>query len=375
MAFYKITNVATGKLLSIAGDSVTTLKNNPNVIVYEDTGAAEQNWVIDSLTSGVAIRSVVDPDYGLNISTANNCNVYSLTGNGTIAAVSFIVVGSAYRIKTTSSGTELFLTANASGNVLWSTLSGDNYQLWNIAEVSLLTPAKHSYTKAYKNGITLHIIETHANNIQMVNLRQDSELSESPYYGVNGGYFTFDGVSEGCFNMALNNGEGVGPGISGTYNADFGFGVIGYYNSNVFYVPYCTNNTNLRNELGGNAVWAQGGGVLNLGDPNWTVYDMDYTEDPTGSSRGRTAIVANTTTNKVYLVVMQEDVAKSVAAFRTAIMSYFGITSSNTNYVGLLLDGGGSSSLKAKRYANVTYDVYQDNGRKLCQIIALKSNA
>lgn len=382
MAFYKIANVATGKLLSISGNSVTTLKDNPNVIVYEDTGAAEQNWVIDSLTSGVAIRSVVDPDYGLNISTANDCNVYSLTGNGTIAVVSFISIGSAYRIKTTSSGTELYLTAEASGNVCWTALNDSNYQMWSFNQVTLLTPTTHTYYKTVtSNGFTLHIIETNASNIRLINLQKGSTLANSGYYGINGGFFNrrisggvdLDANDFTCHNIALNNGVEIGPNGTGATNGDStGHAVIAYYNNQIHYCAECMSKEDLKATLGGEAVWAQGGGALKLGDSNWTRRDLCFGDDALVNSRGRTAIVANKSTKKIYLIVAQESTNKSIENFRTAIQQHFGITSSNTDYVGIQLDGGGSSALKAYRYLGVTYDVMQDYGRPLCEIVALK---
>lgn len=85
-------------------------------------------------------------------------------------------------------------------------------------------------------------------------------------------------------------------------------------------------------------------------------------------------MVINTQTNTVYLIVAVASSDTTVRAFRNAIQSYFGITdSSNGNatcvYQGLLLDGGGSSAMRAM---NSNGDVITTSaGRPLNQIIAL----
>ena len=81
----------------------------------------------------------------------------------------------------------------------------------------------------------------------------------------------------------------------------------------------------------------------------------------------------NTVTKKVYLIVSRENTAKSVEQFRKAIHEYFKIPvalGGTSTFVGLLLDGGGSSCIRAKNSAGRVVDV--NTGRALCQVITLK---
>ena len=99
------------------------------------------------------------------------------------------------------------------------------------------------------------------------------------------------------------------------------------------------------------AVWMQGGINMHFGNSNWSTSDnwyFDYT--PTSLSTKRTAMVANTRTNELYLVIAVSSSSKSIVDFRNALKSHFGFSDSNngsSDYVGLMLDGGESSSMRA----------------------------
>ena len=87
-------------------------------------------------------------------------------------------------------------------------------------------------------------------------------------------------------------------------------------------------------------------------------------------------MIANKSTNNVYLVVTNQSV--SVSAFRGAIQSYMGITDgsqSNANIQALLLEGGLSSQLRAKDPNGDIKEIYMESGgvaRSLAQIAVLK---
>ena len=131
------------------------------------------------------------------------------------------------------------------------------------------------------------------------------------------------------------------------------------------------DDADLRAALGGaTPTWVQGGGNLMLGNGSWAPSDLRFTPDAQANSPGRTAIVVNTATKKVYLIVSRESTDKSVVQFRNAIYQYLGISNGTSTFAGLLLDGGGSSCIRAKNSAGQV--VGAATSRALCQVITLK---
>lgn len=96
MSYYKITNVAAGKCLNIYGNNVSSLSKNQDVVLWTDSGSAEQRWAIDSLGTGVLVKSAVNVSFALNAfrssATKYNCDVYPWSGNETDAKVNFEAV-------------------------------------------------------------------------------------------------------------------------------------------------------------------------------------------------------------------------------------------------------------------------------------------
>lgn len=377
MANYKIVNVAANKCLNIYGDNVTSLKNNQNVTLWADSGASEQIWVIDSLGNGVVVKSSVDNRFGLNAyrSSASkyNCDVYPWSGNETDAKVNFVATSGGYRIKLANY--DMYLTAGGTNNgadVYWAPITGATTQMWSCVPVT--GPKKHSYFNVSANDMNLHIIETDASNIQMVNMQKKTG-GMGTYFGINGGFFNFRPSSDvSCLNYAINNGVPVGPNGTGAIN-DLGFAAIAYVNGMVKLLPAILKDAaDLRAALGGaTPTWVQGGGNLMLGNEDWGIKDLRFSDEALVSSTGRTAIVANTATKKVYLIVSRESAAKRVVDFRDAIHKYFKISEipgGTSTFIGLLLDGGDSSCIRAKNSAGRVVDV--NTGRPLCQVITLK---
>lgn len=374
MSTYKITNVGANKCLNIYGDNVTSLSNHQNVTLWADSNTNEQKWVIDSLGAGVFVRSMVDTRFGLNVyrDSTYNCDVYPVNGNETDAKIDFIATAGGYKIKLSNYARYLTAGGSANGaNVYWGVEANSNYQLWTCSEVTSSAPKNHTYVNVTRNSIGLHIIETNADNIQMVNLKkQYSGLAACPYYGINGGFFNNAAGYEtdySCQNIALNNGVGLAPNNTGEAN-ELGFSALVYTNGAITLENDVMVKADITNVAA--CTWAQGGGDLKLGNANWTTADLRFSSDALVNSTGRTAIVADTFTNKVYLIMHRESSSKSIVAFREAIQQYLGITSGSTRYVGLLLDGGGSSALKARDALGADKNI--STTRKLCQIIALK---
>jgi len=120
--------------------------------------------------------------------------------------------------------------------------------------------------------------------------------------------------------------------------------------------------------------WAQGGISLSLGNSGWaSIFTAEYSGLPvTSKSTGRSAMIADVTSNLVYLIVTNTT-DNTVTMLRSGIQSFLGISDGSSNHPrckGILLDGGGSSQLKAKDMFNSSVSLTGD-GRYLTQIIKL----
>lgn len=247
---------------------------------------------------------------------------------------------------------------------------------------------KHTYHTGTYSGKTLHVLSTPASNIRLYNLKGTSSLINSAYYGINGGFFSWD--SNKALNIALSDGAAIGPGDVGTDNNWAGGGVISWNGVSVKFNAPIQEMGKLDEDVrsGQSGTWAQGGHSMYLGNKNWLskMYgDVLQTVDEhnpdldkiVNNSSYRTGLVADKTTKMVHLVVTLSGCTFST--FRAAIQSYLGISdgsSDSTRYVGLFLDGSYSSQMKAKNTSNNVITVANlDSGayRKLHQIIVLRS--
>ena len=243
-------------------------------------------------------------------------------------------------------------------------------------------PVNHDYSTGTYNNIVLHIIRTHARNIRLFDQTSTAAgrkpLHNSGYFGINGGWFDL-GTPFDILNIAMYNGNNVGNGEYGGRVNTVGSGAIGW-NGDTNSLSFFTNAASCDSipfSAQANS-WVQGGFHLWLGNSNW---QTQFVNQPSGSSfingnAYRTAMIANKSTNNVYLVVTNQSV--SVSAFRGAIQSYMGITDgsqSNANIQALLLDGGLSSQLRAKDSNGAIKEIYMESGgaaRSLAQIAVLK---
>lgn len=384
MANYRISSAyAGGRCLNINGDNITSLSKNQNVTLWTSSGTAEQTWVIDSLGTNVLIKSAVDPSFALNAyrssTTKYNCDVYPWSGNEADSKVNFVATTGGYRIKLTNH--DMYLTAEGtvnSSNVSWSKSSGGQNQIWTCTQVAAPEPPSYTYEQKSvilnNKTIYLYAVTTTPENIYMVN-RQGQGSGLGSYCGMNGGIFSTPlkpGDPE-CRNFAINNSAPVGPGENGNLN-DVGHAAIAYVQGKLRHIPYPVQfRYQLDNALGNAApIWVQGGGDLKLGDSTWTKRDL-YMSGSDYDTYARAALVVNTVTNKVYLIIHKQPSINdlvSVKSFRDAIYQYLGIRDGMTAFAGLVLDGGGSTTLRARNSAGQMTG--PTTGRALYQIITLR---
>ena len=235
-----------------------------------------------------------------------------------------------------------------------------------------LTPASYS-------GVTLHIIRAEAEDIEIVSLMEDRKsLANSGYYGINGGFFDMGGTYN-MYNIAVQNGTYVGPYIDPVANGfgnSVGKGVIYWDGSDLNFAFSVTYANELVGYYEDPNVWMQGGIALWLGSNQW---EQNVRNQGVGAaqylsgSAQRTGMVANMSTGQVHLIVAPASV--TVSAFRAAIQAYLGITDgsqANTTYQALLLDGGGSTQMRALNQNGSTVNV-TSSSRALSQIVRLTS--
>lgn len=138
MAIYKITNKMASKCLNIHGNNVSTLKNHDAVTLWKSENTDEQRWEISSLGNGVFVRSVINSRFGLNVYRSGSpwdCDIYTIAGNETDAAINFIQSGDYYKIQL-ANYTSYYLTARGTADgseVCWATTTNEDDQLWNCA--------------------------------------------------------------------------------------------------------------------------------------------------------------------------------------------------------------------------------------------------
>ena len=133
---YKIINIGAEKYLNVYGDNVTSLYNQQNVCLWEDSGTNEQRWLVTGIGNSQFIKSVINTNFGLNVYRAGspwNCDLYPTAGNETDSLIDFIETDGGFKIKLHNY--DLYLTAASSANganVYWGAASTSTYQLWSL---------------------------------------------------------------------------------------------------------------------------------------------------------------------------------------------------------------------------------------------------
>lgn len=217
----------------------------------------------------------------------------------------------------------------------------------------------HTYSQYNYNTKTLRIIQADPKNIKLVNFVKETgnpkQLRNTSYFGVNGSWFN-SGGNNNILNIAYQSGKCMGTsGTDGKKNT-VGSGLTLWTGSALRHYDDVLSINDIDLPTVQNS-WAQGGIALHLGNKNWKSLVEDqpnggYYLD--GNDR-RTAMVADLTSKKIYLIMTNLD--SSFSEFRDALCDYLNISdrssSDNSRYKGLMLDGGASSQLRAKTSDNV----------------------
>lgn len=234
----------------------------------------------------------------------------------------------------------------------------------------------------------MYIYDTPSTNIKLRTLDQEKNLIESPYYGINGGWFNLGETGEigrGLLNVTYCDGQPVGSATYGTPPRNgtaqtVGDAVIFCYGYNARLSEEKVNIDDGESALDIEGIthassWAQGGIALSLGKQNWT---NRKNVSPNQAANGWSAMVADCTTSTVHLIIVRDPANRKIITqknVRDAITEYFGITegpTASSRYKGILLDGSDSTQMKFRNiYGNDTkiYGAY----RRLCGIITLRN--
>ena len=141
-----IKNYETGKYLNIYGENLTSLSSHKNVVLWDkDEGSREQLWLIPDYSNNHCIKSVIDPNYGLNVYRAGspyNCDMLRVFDNGTDSVCTFTLIDSnRYIIKLKNYDLCLTADSNSNGaNVYWAAYNNSSYQTWSFVNYSSATP-------------------------------------------------------------------------------------------------------------------------------------------------------------------------------------------------------------------------------------------
>ena len=234
----------------------------------------------------------------------------------------------------------------------------------------------------------MYIYDTPSTNIKLRTLDQQQNLINSPYYGINGGWFNLGEEGElgrALLNVTYCDGQPVGSATYGKPPRDgtaqtVGDAVIFCYGYNAQLSEEKVNDRDGESARDIEGIthassWAQGGIALSLGKQNW--YNRRDV-DPNRVANGWSAMVADCTTSTVYLIAVRDPGNKNTITqqnIRDAITEYFGIAEGstvNSRYKGILLDGGDSTQMKFRNnYGNDTK--LSGPYRALCGIITLRN--
>ena len=231
----------------------------------------------------------------------------------------------------------------------------------------------YTYGTASYNGVNLRFIKTSPNNILPTYLNPPKSMTQSGYYGINGGFFNdkFGIVSIAAVNgkpVGGRNGDGTGGWTNGQYYVN-GRPINLYRGTLVwdlvarkYSVPEVYEIDEIRVSDKSN-YWAQGGVSMCLQESEDIFLETVKGQRlPEYNSKDlRSALVYNTDLN-LWLVISTNSC--TVSAFRTAIKNAIG---SGTLVDGIFLDGGSSTSMRCA-------DFYK-NGNFLPEMLRLKDNS
>ncbi len=240
----------------------------------------------------------------------------------------------------------------ASGIAVWLTQGSTKHQ-------AVGHPLYDGYTYERKEagGVVMHALVTEPQKVTLDAVR--GNVSASPYYGVNGGFF----YNGDMLSIAVVNDQPVGgkPNEygSGYANAKVPRGTLVWDGMSQKLSVQIVSNAGELNVTDRNHYWAQGGISMTLsGDQSWRNQMEEEMAPFPDDDRLRSAAVYNEE-GTLYLIVSQTKTTN--AEFRSAIIEAFGPMQD-----GIFLDGDGSSQLHAFEAA------LPGDGRQVEQMIRLK---
>lgn len=382
MGYYFIKPKLNSKMcLAVANSTVT---GGQNVVVNMQTANYNitQKWFIESLSSNQVVLNASNQAYGLMMAAlegnTRNCLI-QLSGLLGSDAVDFVSSGDGYYyIKMHTTNWYLCCAGSTQGsNAYWAlNPGGTDAQKWSLESTTIPGPSNYIYMVAPYSGCTLNIIRTSSQNIQIKNVGGKT-LEGANAIGINCCFFTLNTTM--ICNIAKNDGVYVGsaePPQNGQDNS-CGNGVVYRTKSGTMHFAEGTSiedsSLSAVKDLDGTVSWAQGGSGIYPGYSGWWG-KVSYFLSTISEFAHRSAMVVDTQTGYVYLIVTMNAVTYNT--FRAAIMNFLNLTdgaSPSTRFLGVFLDGGASSQLRAKDPNNSSVYLHANVARTLPVAITLRN--
>ena len=207
-----------------------------------------------------------------------------------------------------------------------------------------------------------YIIKAKASAIKLTNFCKNggdaNTLRATKKYGMNCAFFNPN--NNRLSSLVYQNGSPVGMDSNDGRNNTAGGCIIAYNNGSLYFAANVNSDASSKVPKGIRNTWAIGGMGLYLGHPDWLEMFLsnpearNYFENETLGPR--TALLANTDTNEVYLVACFI-LTTTINNMRLALMSYADIeegTYATTPWRAILLDGGASAQIRGKNFNHYT---------------------
>ncbi|GFN31787.1 hypothetical protein PCURB6_20470 [Paenibacillus curdlanolyticus] len=244
------------------------------------------------------------------------------------------------------------LSLAASGIAIWLTQGSSKQQ-----DVGHKLYDGYTYERKNVNGIMLHAIVTEPQKITLDVIH--GNVSTSPYYGINGGFF----YNGSLLSIAVINDQPVGgkPNDygSGYVNMKVPRGTLVWDGIDKTLSVQVVSRADELKVSDRDHYWAQGGISMSLSDEQLWRKQLEKELAPMPDEERLRSAAVYDTKGTLYLIVSQTKT--TLANFRSAIKEAFGPLED-----GIFLDGDGSSQLHAYEAA------LPGDGRPVEQIIRLK---
>lgn len=271
-----------------------------------------------------------------------------------------------------------------------------------VSKFSDYSPSGFVRIESVRSGFK--ILEVEPQHIVLTNLGEKMSLKDSGFYGVNGGFFTFDRNSE-IYNIATNNDISLLKSFDcfateKVYDggrSDSSRTMIVWTGSEIKVENFniddelTVDSYKTLNNIQYNTVWRQSGVNLQLGlrDDDYGIHSVnkenritvkkeliaqfyESKKNPNGlydDETERTIMVADKVRNKILLIICTEN--KTIPDIRECLNDILDIPEDGTyceDIVAICLDGGGSTAM---RYSNNDSEGYLTPNRFLMQCIAI----